>query len=317
MGTALHHTTAQDHGLQRALDHTLIALSEGAIADGTPVRLELPIRNVNRTVGTMLGHEVTKAWGAEGLPDDTITIDFTGSAGNSFGAFLPRGITLGLFGDANDYVGKGLSGGRLVLAPPLSTHPSFVAADNIIAGNVMAYGATGGEMFVRGQVGERCCVRNSGALVVTEGVGDHGCEYMTGGRAVVLGPTGRNFGAGMSGGIAYVWDPDGALVANVNPGMVELQRLADGSAESNGDHHGSQDSSAEAEFLREVIARHVEVTGSDVGAELLARWESAVGEFTKVMPTDYRRVLEVTAKAEADGLDADATMDAVMAAARA
>ena len=317
MGTALHHTTAQDHGLQRALDHTLIALSEGAIADGTPVRLELPIRNVNRTVGTMLGHEVTKAWGAEGLPDDTITIDFTGSAGNSFGAFLPRGITLGLFGDANDYVGKGLSGGRLVLAPPLSTHPSFVAADNIIAGNVMAYGATGGEMFVRGQVGERCCVRNSGALVVTEGVGDHGCEYMTGGRAVVLGPTGRNFGAGMSGGIAYVWDPDGALVANVNPGMVVLQSLAGGSPDGHGDRRISQDPGADAEFLREVIARHVEATGSEVGAELLGRWPSAAEEFTKVMPTDYQRVLEVTAKAEAEGLDADATMDAVMAAARA
>jgi glutamate synthase (NADPH/NADH) large chain len=172
-----------------------------------------------------------------------------------------------------------------------------VAADNIIAGNVIAYGATGGEMFVRGQAGERFCVRNSGARVVVEGVGDHGCEYMTGGRVVVLGPTGRNFGAGMSGGIAYVWDPDGALVANVNPGMVVL--------------------GADAEFLREVIARHVEATGSEVGAELLGRWPSAAEEFTKVMPTDYQRVLEVTAKAEAEGLDADATMDAVMAAARA
>ncbi|MEZ5381329.1 MAG: glutamate synthase large subunit [Microthrixaceae bacterium] len=301
MGTELHHVREQHHGLDQALDNTLIQLSEGAIADGTAVHLELPIRNVNRTVGTMLGHEITKRWGAQGLPDGTVTIDFGGSAGNSFGAFLPAGVTMTLAGDANDYVGKGLSGGRLVVRPPSSVHPDFVAEDNIIAGNVMAYGATGGELFVRGVVGERCCVRNSGALVVTEGVGDHGCEYMTGGRAVILGSTGRNFGAGMSGGIAYVWDPGSVLATNLNEEMVELQGLDDD----------------DLAFLTEVIGRHVELTGSEVGRRLLDRWDDAAGEFARVMPCDYQRVLEVTAKARADGLDDDATMDAVMAAARA
>jgi len=301
MGSDVHHVRAQDHGLGRALDNTLIQLSEGAIADGTPVHLRLPIRNVNRTVGTLLGHEITTRWGAEGLPDDTVSIDFTGSAGNSFGAFLPAGVTLTLAGDANDYVGKGLSGGRLVVRPPMFVHPDFVAEDNIIAGNVMAYGATGGELFVRGVVGERCCVRNSGAVVVTEGVGDHGCEYMTGGRAVILGATGRNFGAGMSGGIAYVWDPAAVLATNLNDEMVELQGL-------------DEDDRTQ---LAEVIGRHVELTGSEVGRRLLDRWDEAAGEFTRVMPRDYQLVLEVTAKARADGLDTDATMDAVMAAARA
>ncbi|NLH64673.1 MAG: glutamate synthase subunit alpha, partial [Candidatus Microthrix parvicella] len=271
MGTEIHHTTDQDHGLDRALDNTLIELARGAIADAVPVHLTLPIRNVNRTVGTMLGHEVTKAWGADGLPDDTVHVDFTGSAGNSFGAFLPRGITLALCGDANDYVGKGLSGGHLVVRPPLEVHPGFVAEANIIAGNVMAYGATGGEIFARGVVGERCCVRNSGALVVTEGVGDHGCEYMTGGRAVILGPTGRNFGAGMSGGIAYVWDPDAQLGLNHNPEMVELTRLDDRTV---GDDAGQAGDGA---FLREVLERHRALTDSAVAARLLDRWAEAVG----------------------------------------
>ena len=310
MGTEIHHTTDQDHGLDRALDNTLIELARGAIADVVPVHLTLPIRNVNRTVGTMLGHEVTKAWGADGLPDDTVHVDFTGSAGNSFGAFLPRGITLALCGDANDYVGKGLSGGHLVVRPPLEVHPGFVAEANIIAGNVMAYGATGGEIFARGVVGERCCVRNSGALVVTEGVGDHGCEYMTGGRAVILGPTGRNFGAGMSGGIAYVWDPDAQLGLNHNPEMVELTRLDDRTVGADAGQAG------DGAFLREVLERHRALTDSAVAARLLDRWAEAVGEFVKVMPTDYRRVLDVTAKAAADGLDTDATLEAVMAAAR-
>ncbi len=185
------------------------------------MRIELPIRNVNRTVGTMLGHELTKRHGGEGLPDDTITIHLTGSAGQSFGAFVPRGITLRLDGDANDYTGKGLSGGRIIVRPPDGS--PFVAEENIIAGNVILYGATGGEVFLRGVVGERFCVRNSGAIAVVEGVGDHGCEYMTGGRVVVLGATGRNFGAGMSGGIAYVYDPDGAFPARVNREMVDLE----------------------------------------------------------------------------------------------
>ena len=209
---------SQDHGLDKALDNTLIQLAEGALADGAPVRLELPIRNVNRTVGTMLGYEVTRRWGGEGLPDGTIDISFRGSAGQSFGAFLPRGITLRLHGDANDYLGKGLSGGRLVVRPVAEA--AFAAEEQIIAGNVIGYGATSGEMFLRGIVGERFCVRNSGALAVAEGTGDHGCEYMTGGRVVILGPVGRNFAAGMSGGIAYVLDlPE----IRVNMEMVDLE----------------------------------------------------------------------------------------------
>ncbi|MGZ4206199.1 MAG: glutamate synthase large subunit, partial [Actinomycetota bacterium] len=204
-----HHTGSQYHGLDKALDNELIGRCLPALEKGTPVSFELPIRNVNRTVGTMLGYEVSKRWGGEGLPDDTIKIRFRGSAGQSFGAFLPRGITLTLEGDANDYLAKGLSGGKIIVRPDRDAR--FRASENIIAGNVILYGATGGEVFIRGVVGERFCVRNSGTHAVVEGVGDHGCEYMTGGRAVVLGKTGRNFGAGMSGGIAYVYDPDGTF----------------------------------------------------------------------------------------------------------
>ncbi len=207
----------QDHGLDKALDNTLILLAEGALADGTPLQLELPVRNVNRTVGTMLGSELTRRWGGEGLPDDTIVVNLTGSAGQSLGAFLPRGITLRLRGDANDYLGKGLSGGRIVAAPDPAAR--FVAEQNVIAGNVIGYGATSGEMLLRGVVGERFCVRNSGAVAVAEGTGDHGCEYMTGGRVVVLGPVGRNFAAGMSGGIAYLLDPD---PSRVNTQLADL-----------------------------------------------------------------------------------------------
>ena len=203
-GASRHCTTSQDHGLEKALDNTLIQLSEGALKSGDAVRLDLPVRNVNRTVGTMLGYEVTRNWGADGLPDDTIDVTLTGSAGQSFGAFLPRGVTLRLVGDSNDFVGKGLSGGRITLRP--DPEAPFVAEENVIAGNVLLYGATSGELFVRGIVGERFCVRNSGALAVVEGVGDHGCEYMTGGTAVVLGRIGRNFAAGMSGGVAYLLD---------------------------------------------------------------------------------------------------------------
>ena len=199
---------SQDHGLDKALDNTLILLAEGALTQGTPVRLELPVRNVNRTVGTMLGSELTRRWGGDGLPDGTIEVDLTGSAGQSLGAFLPRGITLRLHGDANDYLGKGLSGGRIIAAPDAAS--VFAAEHNVIAGNVIGYGATSGEMLLRGVVGERFCVRNSGATAVAEGTGDHGCEYMTGGRVVVLGPVGRNFAAGMSGGIAYLLDAEPA-----------------------------------------------------------------------------------------------------------
>ncbi|NBV02972.1 MAG: glutamate synthase large subunit [Acidimicrobiia bacterium] len=295
---ALHCTRGQDHGLEEALDLELIAEAQPAITEGVPVRIEREIRNVNRTVGTLLGHEVTKAWRGEGLDDDTVRVRFTGSAGQSFGAFVPRGITLLLEGDANDYVGKGLSGGRLVIRPPEGS--TFVAEEQVIAGNVIGYGATSGELFIRGRVGERFCVRNSGALAVVEGIGDHGCEYMTGGRVVVLGSTGRNFGAGMSGGIAYVYDPDGSFDRRVNTGMVQIEPL----------------DAADTEFVHETVARHVELTDSDAGRRVLASWTIESGRFRKVMPTDYRRVLDVMEEAGRDGLDEHATLERVMEASR-
>ncbi len=289
-GAALTCKQSQDHGLDKALDNTLIQLAEGALADGRPVRLDLPIRNVNRTVGTMLGYEVTRRWGGEGLPEDTIDISFRGSAGQSFGAFLPRGITLRLDGDANDYLGKGLSGGRLIIRPPQEA--MFAAEEQVIAGNVIGYGATGGEIFLRGIVGERFCVRNSGALAIAEGTGDHGCEYMTGGRVVILGPVGRNFAAGMSGGIAYVLD---LLQIRVNIEMVDLDQV---------------DPEEDGKFLREIVERHHAETGSGVAARLLADWDP--GRFTKVMPKDYKRVLSAASQAEREGRDVN---EAVMAAA--
>ncbi|UKD50989.1 glutamate synthase large subunit [Amycolatopsis sp. FU40] len=286
-----HQTVKQDHGLDKALDNTLIQLAEGALAAGDKVRLELPVRNVNRTVGTMLGSELTKKWGGEGLPDDTIDVTFTGTAGQSFGAFVPKGITLRLYGDGNDYVGKGLSGGRIVVRPPKES--PIVAENHIIAGNVIAYGATSGEIFIRGQVGERFCVRNSGALAVVEGVGDHGGEYMTGGRMVVLGGIGRNFAAGMSGGVAYVLD----LPAHrVNPEMVDIDPL----------------DTADVDFLRETIEKHYNETESAVARALLADWDSAVDRFGKVMPKDYKRVLAAQVAAERDGRDVN---EAIMEAA--
>jgi glutamate synthase (NADPH/NADH) large chain len=290
-------TKQQDHGLDRALDNELIAAARDAIDTGTPVTLNFPIRNVNRTVGTMLGHELTKVHGGLGLPDGTIDISFTGSAGQSFGAFLPKGITLRLSGDANDYVGKGLSGGRIVIRPPADVHPDFVAEDNIIAGNVILYGATGGEAFMRGVVGERFAVRNSGATAVVEGVGDHGCEYMTGGRVVVLGGTGRNFGAGMSGGIAYVWDPNRTFAGHLNQEMVDLEGLDD----------------LDSTWLVGAIFRHRDETGSDVAGRILTDWQYSVRQFVKVMPRDYKRVLIAIRDAEAQGADID---EAIMASAK-
>ncbi|GIH74088.1 glutamate synthase large subunit [Planobispora longispora] len=286
-GTALRRTVEQDHGLAAALDNTLIQLAEGALNEGRRVTLELPIRNVNRTVGTMLGHEVTKRYGGAGLPDNTIDIRFTGSAGNSFGAFVPKGITLRLTGDANDYLGKGLSGGRITVQP----HDAAPLDGHIIAGNVALYGATSGEVFVRGVMGERFCVRNSGATAVVEGVGDHGCEYMTGGKVVVLGPTGRNFAAGMSGGVAYLLDLD---PARVNREMVEIEAVGE----------------ADADELREIVEKHLAETGSTVAKELLADWDPA--RFSKIMPTDYKRVLLAAEAARLEGRDID---EAVMTAA--
>jgi len=293
----LHQSVDQDHGLDESLDVELIRLAQAAIDDAHPVAIDLPIRNVDRTVGTMLGHEITKAWKGAGLPDGTIDIRLHGSAGQSFGAFVPSGVTLRLEGDANDYLGKGLSGGRIVVRPP--DRSPFVAEEQVIAGNVIGYGATGGEIFLRGVVGERFCVRNSGALAVAEGVGDHGCEYMTGGRVVVLGSTGRNFGAGMSGGIAYVFDPDRRLPGRLNDEMVVLDALDDD----------------DRAFVLGTVRRHRELTGSAVAERLLADWPCAVEQFHKVMPLDYRRVLDVMKQAETDGLTETETMHRVMQAA--
>jgi glutamate synthase (NADPH/NADH) large chain len=273
-GVAVRCTQSQDHGLEHALDNKLIQMAQTAIHHGSKVRVELPIVNVNRTVGTMLSHEVAKVWGERALPYDTIHVNFKGSAGQSFGAFLARGITLELEGDANDYVGKGLSGGRLIVYPPKQS--TFAAEENVLIGNVVLYGATGGRAFFRGRAAERFCVRNSGARAVVEGVGDHGCEYMTGGRAVILGPTGRNFAAGMSGGVAYVWDKNGEFPGKCNPGTVDLDPVED-----------DEDISE----LREMIELHEEYTESAVAARLLADWPDVLSEFIKVMPTDYKRVL--------------------------
>jgi glutamate synthase (NADPH/NADH) large chain len=284
----------QDHGLDRALDHVFLEDCLPAIEHGTPVRAELKVSNVNRTVGTLLGYEITRRHGAAGLPDGTIDLTFHGSAGQSFGAFVPKGVTMRLWGDTNDYLGKGLSGGRIVVRPPEES--SFAAEENIVAGNVILYGATSGEVFLRGQVGERFCVRNSGAIAVVEGVGDHACEYMTGGRVVVLGPTGRNFAAGMSGGIAFVYDPHGLLAGVYNHESVDLDPL----------------SPDDRVWLKDRITMHLDETGSEVARRILADWIDTSAQFVMVMPKDYRRVLEATQLAVAEGRSVE---EAVMAAA--
>ncbi len=293
--TAPRQTRLQDHRLEAALDHRFMEACRPAIEHGTRVEATVCITNVDRSVGTLLGHAITKRRGGEGLPDGTINLTFHGSAGQSFGAFVPRGVTMRLHGDTNDYFGKGLSGGRLVLLPPEGS--PFAAEEQIIGGNVMLYGATGGEAFISGQVGERFCVRNSGAIAVVEGVGDHGCEYMTGGRVVVLGPTGRNFAAGMSGGVAFVHDPDRTFDLRVNHQMVDAAPV------------GEED----ADWLCSLVIRHAEETGSAVARRLLEDWSSSVADMVKVMPRDYRRVLEAMERAKAEGTSVD---EAVMAASR-
>ncbi|PRH80206.1 glutamate synthase large subunit [Streptomyces solincola] len=299
-GAVRHQITVQDHALEKALDNELIKLAADALnaesaEQAQPVRAQVAIRNINRTVGTMLGHHVTKKFGGAGLPQDTIDITFTGSAGQSFGAFVPKGVTLRLEGDANDYVGKGLSGGRIVVRPDRGA--DHLAEFSTIAGNTIAYGATGGELFLRGRTGERFCVRNSGALVVSEGVGDHGCEYMTGGHAVVLGETGRNFAAGMSGGVAYVVDLDRD---NVNPGnLAAVEPLEDG----------------DKQWLHDVVRRHHEETGSTVAEKLLADWDTSVNRFSKIIPTTYKAVLAAKDAAELAGLSERETTEKMMEAA--
>ena len=275
-------TQEQDHGLNKQLDHELITQAKAALEEEKPVELSLPIFNVNRAVGTMLSSKIAKKYGAKGLADNTIHCKFNGSAGQSFGAFLAPGVTLELEGDANDYTGKGLSGGRLVVYPPVES--SFRAESNILVGNTVLYGATSGEVFFRGIAGERFAVRNSGANAVVEGVGDHGCEYMTGGKVIVLGETGKNFAAGMSGGISYVFDEKGNFAANCNSGMVDLE---------------SVDDAEEKLWLQKWIERHQQYTGSELAEKLLKKWDEVLVKFVKVMPIEYRAVLEKMEKESA------------------
>jgi glutamate synthase (NADPH/NADH) large chain len=271
--TGVYCTEKQDHGIDKVLDVTLIEKSRVAIEQKKTVTFDSPICNTDRTAGTMLSHEIAKRYGSEGLDHGTITVNFKGSAGQTFGGWLSKGVTFNLEGDANDYVGKGLSGGKLVIFPPKSS--VFKAEENIVIGNVAFYGATSGEAYIRGIAAERFCVRNSGVHVVVEGVGDHGCEYMTGGRAVILGSTGRNFAAGMSGGIAYLWDPTKQINDNINLEMVALDPLED----------------EDFETIQSMVERHKTFTGSEVADRVLKNWDTVKNEFVKVMPVDFKKVL--------------------------
>jgi glutamate synthase (ferredoxin) len=291
----LYCSTKQDHGLEKSLDRQiLLDLCKPALEKGRHISVTLPIRNVNRVVGTMLGSAVTRRYGAKGLPEDTIQLHFQGSAGQSFGAFIPGGVTLELEGESNDYIGKGLSGGKIIVYPPATA--TFVAEENIIIGNVAFYGATSGQAYVRGLAGERFCVRNSGLHTVVEGVGDHGCEYMTGGRVIILGRTGRNFAAGMSGGVAYVLDEQGDFATRCNKEMVELEAL---------------DDLTEIAEVKKMIERHAGYTRSAIAERVLADWPASLPKFVKVMPKDYKRVLQAFEQVQRDGLSGD---KAIMAA---
>ena len=269
---------AQDHGLDQALDHQLISAAQPALEHREPVEVNLCVRNVHRTVGAMLSGEIARRYGSDGLPDDTIRINFEGSAGQSFGAFLAKGVTLTLEGDANDYVGKGLSGGRLIVYPPRASR--FAAEENILIGNVVLYGATSGEAFFSGVAGERFAVRNSGATAVVEGVGDHGCEYMTNGLVVVLGSCGRNFAAGMSGGIAYVFDERGDFTEErCNLAAVDLEPVIE---------------PRDADLVYGLVQRHAELTGSKRAQNILENWQDSLPRFIKIFPHEFKRVLGVT-----------------------
>jgi len=301
-GVAIKVSETQNHGLEGALDHKLIKSAKAALGKTPkPVQINETVNNVNRTVGAMLSGEVARRHGHAGLPDDTIQITLTGTAGQSFGAFLARGVTLTLVGDGNDYVGKGLSGGRVIVRQPENVSRSPL--ENIIVGNTVLYGAIAGEAYFEGVAGERFAVRNSGAVAVVEGCGDHGCEYMTGGVVVVLGQTGRNFAAGMSGGVAYVYDPEKGFANQCNPSMVALQAVkpAEGSADADAplqrspavDNNGMGDMLRyDAERLRILVERHLLHTGSERARELLNNWSEALTHFVKVMPTDYARALK-------------------------
>ncbi|MFT4561655.1 MAG: glutamate synthase (NADPH/NADH) large chain [Gammaproteobacteria bacterium] len=279
----------QDHGLDESLDRTtIVPLCKDVLEGGDPVDAILPIKNTNRTVGTILGYEITKRYGGVGLPDDTIKLHFNGSAGQSFGAFVPRGVTMTIEGDANDYVGKGLSGAKLIVYPP--RHATFVPENNILVGNVTLYGATSGEAYFRGIAGERFCVRNSGARSVVEGIGDHGCEYMTGGCAVIIGRTGRNFAAGMSGGVAFVYDPDKAFPALCNTEMVDLEKI---------------ESAEDEKIVLALLKNHVRYTQSTVAIAIVDHWKRCRSNFVKVMPKDYKKVLLAIETAKRTGVPED------------
>jgi len=288
----------QDHGIAQSMDiRMILATCQPAIDNGTPVKAEFQVRNIDRVVGTITGNEITKRYGAAGLPDDTIQLKFYGSAGQSFGAFMPRGMTLELEGDSNDYIGKGLSGGKIIVYPPKQAR--YVAEENILIGNVAFFGATSGEAYIRGIAGERFCVRNSGVNVVVEGTGDHGCEYMTGGRVIVLGDVGRNFAAGMSGGIAYVYDPKGILAVSGNREMVNYESLQE---------------AEDISFVKQMIETHILHTDSPRARMILSNWDKTSQQFVRVMPYDYQRVLETVKKFEAQGMTGE---EALMAAFKA
>jgi glutamate synthase (ferredoxin) len=288
-------TREQDHGIAQSLDEQhILKACQPAIDSGTAVTAEFEIKNIDRVAGTITGAEVTRKYGAAGLPEDTIRLKFNGSAGQSFGAFVPKGMTLELEGDSNDYIGKGLSGGKIIVYPRKDAQ--FAAEDNILIGNVAFFGASDGEAYIRGVAGERFCVRNSGVRVVVEGAGDHACEYMTGGRVVVLGKVGRNFGAGMSGGVAYVYDPTGILAVSGNTEMVAYSPLSDA------------DEKAE---VKAMIEKHLLHTGSNPAKLILADWNALSGSFVRVMPNDYQRMLEAIRSFEQQGLSGE---DALMAA---
>ena len=281
---SLHQTTFQDHGLENALDNLLIIQAEPALARQERVKFSVDVRNVNRTIGTMLGAEITRKYGGRGLPANTVDITLRGSAGQSLGAFIPSGLTLRLFGDSNDYVAKGISGGRVIVRPDEKS--TFASNENVVAGNVIGYGATSGEIFIRGVVGERFCVRNSGAVAVAEGIGDHGCEYMTGGTVLILGKTGRNFAAGMSGGRAFVLDLE---TSNVNTEMVDIMSVPQ----------------EERENVKRLVASFAQETDSRVARSLLEDWEQSLARISLVMPRDYARVIRAMEKALREGLPAD------------
>jgi len=294
---ARYNTEKQDHGLEKALDNRLIELARPALDRGEKVSIDMPIRNGNRTVGTMLSHEIARRYGHEGLPEGTIHARFAGSAGQSFGAFLAKGVTLDLIGDTNDYCGKGLSGGRIIVSPS----PKFRGepTENIITGNVVLYGAIAGDAYFRGVAGERFAVRNSGATAVVEGVGDHGCEYMTGGTVAVLGVTGRNFAAGMSGGIAYVLDLAGEFVKRCNTAMVDLEPvLAESEQQGKMSRELWHKGQADEVILKDMIERHAKLTNSRRAGEILEKWADYRTRFVKIFPKEYRRALGELAAAK-------------------